>query len=74
MSYGNRTFQDNLSWWYAQHQADRWGIKKWKRQTKTSRSRNKKWLKRMNNRIRRHEERRDPENARTKDRFFFWAD
>lgn len=58
MSYGNRTFQDNLRSY----------------SKKSSVSRHKKWLKRVNNHIRRLEEKRDPENARTKDRFFYWAD
>lgn len=57
MGYGSRTFQDNLR-----------SYKK-----KSSLSRAKKWLKRVNNRIRRREEKRDPENARTRDRYFYWA-
>jgi hypothetical protein len=54
MSYGNRTFQDNLR---GKHS-----------------SKSKRWLKRVNARIRRREERRDPASARVKDRFFQWAD
>lgn len=55
MSYGSRTYQDNLS-------------------KRPSLSRAKRWLKKVNTRIRRREEKRDPEGARTKDRFFYWAE
>lgn len=61
MSYGNRTFQDNL-------RAER-SCGSHRKISKV-----KRWLKRVNTRIRRLEERRDPENARVRDRYFYWAD
>ncbi len=74
MSYGDRTFQDNLSTHPREDLLRRWNIPAWKYRTKPSVSRAKRWYKRVNNRIRRREERRDPEGARTRDRFFYWAD
>ena len=78
MGYGRCTFQDNLSITPRHYAYRDWGdwatYKPWKCHTTSAVSKIKGWLKRVNNRIRRMEEKRDPENARVKDRYFFYAD
>ena len=73
MGYGRCTFQDNLSFNPRRHLLYWEGFKPWKRHTTSAISKIKGYLKRVNNRIRRMEEKRDPENARVKDRYFFYA-
>lgn len=70
MGYGNRVMQDDMwtrgdEMWFRQNRPGR------TRRSKTSRT--KRWLKQVASRIRRQQERRSPEDAPVKVRFYGYA-